>query len=64
MEERMICFLNKPEKNKVSWGVTPSGTSKNRRFGGTDLLGGDTFLRDVGSYKSHTAPHPRRWHSS
>jgi hypothetical protein len=26
--------------------------------------GGDTFLRNVGSYKSHKASHPRSWHSS
>jgi hypothetical protein len=26
--------------------------------------GGDTFLRNVGFYKSHTAQHPRRRHSS
>jgi hypothetical protein len=26
--------------------------------------GGDTFLRNVGSYKTYTAPHPRRRHSS
>jgi hypothetical protein len=26
--------------------------------------GGDTFLRNVGSYNSHTASHPRRWHDS
>jgi hypothetical protein len=26
--------------------------------------GGDTFLRNVGSYKSHTASHPRRRYSS
>jgi hypothetical protein len=26
--------------------------------------GGDTFLRNVGSYKSHTASHPRRCHST
>jgi hypothetical protein len=25
---------------------------------------GDKFLRDVGSYKSHTVSHPRRRHSS
>jgi hypothetical protein len=25
--------------------------------------GGDTFLRDVGSHKIYTAPHPRRRHS-
>jgi hypothetical protein len=26
--------------------------------------GGDMFLRNVGSYKIYTAPHPRRLHSS
>jgi hypothetical protein len=26
--------------------------------------GGDMFLRNVGSYKSHTMSHPRRWNSS
>jgi hypothetical protein len=26
--------------------------------------GGDTFLRNVGSYKIYTTPHPRRRHSS
>jgi hypothetical protein len=26
--------------------------------------GGDTFLRNVGSHKIYTAPHPRRQHSS
>jgi hypothetical protein len=26
--------------------------------------GGDTFLQNVGSHKTHTAPHPRRRHSS
>jgi hypothetical protein len=26
--------------------------------------GGDTFLRNEGSHKIYTAPHPRRWHSS
>jgi hypothetical protein len=26
--------------------------------------GGDTFLRNVGSHKMYTAPHPRRRHSS
>jgi hypothetical protein len=26
--------------------------------------GGDTFPRNVGSYKIYTAPHPRRTHSS
>jgi hypothetical protein len=25
--------------------------------------GGDTFLRNVGSHKIYTAPHPIRWHS-
>jgi hypothetical protein len=26
--------------------------------------GDDTFLRNVGSHKIYTAPHPGRWHSS
>jgi hypothetical protein len=25
---------------------------------------GDTFFRNIGSYKNHTASHPRRQHSS
>jgi hypothetical protein len=46
-------------KNGVVWVVTPCGSCKNRRFGGTWRLrhqeGGARFLRNVGSYKSHTA---------
>jgi hypothetical protein len=64
--------------------MTPCGSYKNRRFGGSvsyesvpiqelttslcNLLalvhpedGGDTILRNVGSYKSHTVSSPRRW---
>jgi hypothetical protein len=37
-------------KNGVFWDVTPCGSCKNRRFGG-----GARFLRNVSSYKSHTA---------
>jgi hypothetical protein len=55
------------------WDMTPFGSCKNRRFGRTHRLrcsqladsmhpddGGDTFLRNVVSYKNHTASHPRR----
>jgi hypothetical protein len=45
-------------KNYVFWDVTPCVSCKNRRFGGAK------FLRNVGSYKSDTAQHPRRRHSS
>jgi hypothetical protein len=47
-----------PLKNCVFWDVTPCGSCKNRRFGGTQRLlhqGGAKFPRNVGSYKSHTA---------
>jgi hypothetical protein len=76
-------------KNGVFWVVTPCGSCKIRRFGGTWRLlhqgdkigelgttqaatrtdfchpdeGGARFLRNVGSYKSHTAQQPRRHHS-
>jgi hypothetical protein len=26
--------------------------------------GGETFLQNVSSHKTYTAPHPRRWHAS
>jgi hypothetical protein len=77
-------------KNAVFWDVTPCGSCKNKRIGGTFRLhhqgdknwrarnnvnsnqrtklavekycvtythpdGGDTFLRNIGSYMSHTA---------
>jgi hypothetical protein len=44
-------------ENAVFWDVTPCGSCKNRRFGGTchHSDGGDTFLRNAGSYKSHIA---------
>jgi hypothetical protein len=77
----------------IFWEMTPCGSYKNRRFGGSYRLhlqgawvfyesvpiqelttslcnllalvhpedGGDTILRNVGSYKSHTVSSPRRW---
>jgi hypothetical protein len=50
-------------KNAVLLDVTPYGSCKNQRFGGTSKLtdschsdyGGAKLLRNVGSYKSHTA---------
>jgi hypothetical protein len=55
-------------KNAAFWDLVPRGSCNNRRFGGTGRMfskdGGNTFLRNVGSYKTHTAPHPRRRHSS
>jgi hypothetical protein len=56
-------------KKGVFWDVTPCGSCKNRRFGGTWRLlhpdeGGARFLRNVGSYKIHTAYRPRRHLSS
>jgi hypothetical protein len=65
----------------IFWEMTPCGSYKNRRFGGSLRVvaytraynfalcllalvhpedGGDTILRNVGSYKSHTASSPRR----
>jgi hypothetical protein len=52
-------------KNAVFWDVAPYRSCVNRRFGGTyPEDGGDTFLRDIGSHKIYTAPHPRRRHSA
>jgi hypothetical protein len=56
-------------KNVVIWDVISCGFFKNRHFGGTCRLhddddGGDTFLRNVGYYKSYTAERPRRCHTS
>jgi hypothetical protein len=63
-------------KNVVFWDVALCRSCVNRRFGGTCSRwfpargivypedGGDTSLRNVGSHKSYTAPHPRRRHSS
>jgi hypothetical protein len=47
-------------KDAVFWDVTSCGSCKNERFGD----GGDTSVRSVGSYKSNTASHPKRQHSS
>jgi hypothetical protein len=75
---KMICvrfkvFTTVTMKNAVFLDVKPCGSCEDRGFGGTHLLvatyflpddGGDTFLRNVGSYKSHMASHTRREHSS
>jgi hypothetical protein len=45
----------------VFWDVTPYGSV---RTDDSEEDGGDTFLRNVGSYKSHKASHPRRRYSS
>jgi hypothetical protein len=58
---------NQNLKNAVFWDVAPCRSCVNRRFGGTYRLsedGGDSFLRNVGSHKIYTAPHPRRRYSS
>jgi hypothetical protein len=74
---RFEVFTAVTMKNAVLWDVTQCGSCMNRRFGGTATCsswflacgffnpkdGGDTFLRNVGSHKIHTAPHPRRRHS-
>jgi hypothetical protein len=57
----------------IFWEMTPCGSYKNRRFGGSYRLhlqgalalvhpedGGDTILRNVGSCKSHMVSSPRR----
>jgi hypothetical protein len=46
---RFEVFTAVTMKNGVFWDVTPCGSCKNRR------LRGARFLRNVGSYKSHTA---------
>jgi hypothetical protein len=64
-------------KNTVFWNVTPCGSCKDRGFEAvvtanvvpsSPILvtydGGDMFLRNIGSYKTHTASHLRRRHSS
>jgi hypothetical protein len=59
---RFEVFTAVTVKNGVFWDVTPCGSCKNRRFAGTWRLlhqgdpdeGGARFLRNVGSYKSHT----------
>jgi hypothetical protein len=55
-------------KNAVFWVVTPCGSTANVvpnwliLF--TLMMVGDTCLRNVGSYKSHTASYIGRLHSS
>jgi hypothetical protein len=58
------------------WDVDPCGPYVNRSFGGTFHLnlqsrklaekevGGDAFLRNVGSNTSYTMLYPRRWYLS
>jgi hypothetical protein len=46
---RFEVFTAVTMKNIAFWDVTLCGSYKNRRFGGAK------FLRNVGSYKSHTA---------
>jgi hypothetical protein len=62
-------FMAVTMKNPVFLDVTPRGSFKNWHFGVTYLLhhsydGDYMFLRNVRSYKSYTASHPRRRHSS
>jgi hypothetical protein len=68
---RLEVFTTVTMKNAVVWDVAPR-----RSCGCSHLLwffargffcpedGGDTFLRNVGSHKIYTAPHPRRRHCS
>jgi hypothetical protein len=67
-------------KNAVFWDVMSCGSCKNRCFGGTyhfhyqgeknqqarnnSEYEGDTFLRNIGSCKSHMTSHPRKRHAS
>jgi hypothetical protein len=44
-------------KYAVFWDVSPRGSCKNADDGS------DTFPRNVGSHKSQTASHPRKWNS-
>jgi hypothetical protein len=74
---RFEVFTAVTMKNAIFCDVAPCRSCVNRRFGGTyHLLHGRKirepgtsmsrwlFLRNVGSYKIYTAPHPRKRHSS
>jgi hypothetical protein len=53
---RLEVFAAVTMKNGAFSDVTPRGSCKNRRFGGTYRPdGGAKFFRNVRSYKSHTA---------
>jgi hypothetical protein len=56
-------IVKRQGKNSLFWDVSPCGSCKNRSFVSLPCEG-DTFLRNVGCYKTHTAPHTRRRHSS
>jgi hypothetical protein len=50
----------------IFWEMTPCGSDKNTSLCNLLALvhpedGGDTILRNVSSYKSHTVSSPRRW---
>jgi hypothetical protein len=53
-------------KKAVLWDVAATACSRLLLACGffDPEFGGDTFLRNVGSHKIYTAPHPRRGHSS
>jgi hypothetical protein len=55
-------------KNAVFWGrkIRERRTSMSRwlRTAVYPEDGGDTFLRNIGSHKIYTVPHPRGWDSS
>jgi hypothetical protein len=43
------------------WSKLPNGSKEEEE---EEEYGGDTLLRNVGSHKIYTVPHPRRRHSS
>jgi hypothetical protein len=44
-------------KNGVFWDVTPCGSCKNRRFGGTNQTYPSTEVWDFALYSGHLQPH-------
>jgi hypothetical protein len=63
---RFEVFTAVTMKNVVFWAVAAATCSRWFLARGFFYLedGGVTFLRNVGSHKIYTAPHPRRRHSS